>query len=150
MDLAHYTAEPFMLDRTRGYLQPEFGNGKPVGLWLSDDADHGWKAWCQEEEWGLDRLVHRTSFRVAEGANVLHLATLSDLQAFSDEYRRTDIVALSRHYVMWERVVEEYDGVLITPYQWQARLDFDSMWYFSWDVASGCFWNLDAVEVVDA
>jgi len=38
-------------------------------------------------------------------------------------------------------VSKEYDGIEIAPYQWDARLSL--IWYYGWDVASGCIWNLD-------
>lgn len=36
-----------------------------------------------------------------------------------------------------------YDGA---PYQWECRLDRDTFWYYSWDCASACIWNLQAVR----
>ena len=47
--------------------------------------------------------------------------------------------------VMLDRRV---DGIIIAPYQWYCRMTVD--WYYTWDCASGCIWNLDAIESVNA
>ncbi|WQY99783.1 hypothetical protein [Microbacterium phage MO526] len=150
MILSHYSPAPWTFDPERTYDQAEFGNGKPRGLWLSDDSDHGWKAWCESEEWNLGGLENVTTFTLAPGADVLHLASLAEIRAFTAEYAGHPAYLekapdLARRYIDWPRVAAEHDGILITPYQWGARLDRDTFWYYGWDCASGCFWNLRAV-----
>jgi hypothetical protein len=34
--------------------------------------------------------------------------------------------------------------LLITPYIWSCRLDFN--WYYTWDCASGCFWDVSCLH----
>jgi len=49
--------------------------------------------------------------------------------------------------VSWEQVAKDgYQGVEITPYQWELRLDSRVNWYYSWDCASGCAWDPQAIE----
>lgn len=48
----------------------------------------------------------------------------------------------------WKKVTEEYQGIIISPYIWQRRLAPHTMWYYGWDVASGCIWDTDAIEEV--
>lgn len=148
--LTHYTAEPFTLDRTRTYTQGSTPNGKPLGLWLSDDTDLGWAEWCRSEEFHLHGLEHRTQFTIADDANILHLSTVAEIAAFTDEWGTDDpyVPDLRWRRIDWVSVAERYDGILITPYQWEARYEF--MWYSGWDVASGCFWNLDAIRELEA
>ena len=37
--------------------------------------------------------------------------------------------------------------MFITPYQWELRFELD--WYYGWDVASGCVWNLSVIESME-
>lgn len=145
MILAHYTAEPLVFDPERTYEQnrPTF---KPRGFWLTTDGEDGWKAWCESESFALDSLAHCTEFRIREGANVVRLESHADVVQFTAMYAARGI----RGWVDWSLVVDRYDGVLITPYLWSARMAIETIWYSPWDCASGCFWNLDAIELVPA
>jgi hypothetical protein len=151
LTLTHHSPEPLVFDPERTYDQAEMrGWGKPRGLWLSDDSDHGWKAWCEAEEWNLGGLDHSAQFRLTPDANVLHIRTPAELKAFSDEYSVEAYPGSGTLNMVpnWHRVAAEFDGILITPYQWESRYDFDVFWYAGWDCASGCFWNLRAIEPV--
>ena len=46
----------------------------------------------------------------------------------------------------WAEVASKYDGIIISPYQWSLRLDMEMMWYYGWDCASGCIWNISAIK----
>lgn len=148
--LTHYTRQPFTLDRSRTYSQEEFGNGKPRGLWLSDDSDHGWAEWCRSEDWNTASLAHATHFTLAPGANVLVLSTLQDILDFTEQYKGHPSFtgraqSLGSHWIDWGRVASAHDGILITPYSWHARSHLDTMWYYGWDCASACVWTLEVL-----
>lgn len=148
MELVHFSAEPLVFDNTRTYDQPPLrGYGKPRGLWLSDDSEHGWKQWCESEDWNLGGFEYRTPFVITTGANVLTLRNMSNLLSFDDEYGAE--AGYGIRGIDWARVAADYDGILITPYIWEARLDGAVSWYYGWDCASGCFWNLSAIEQQD-
>lgn len=140
--LSHFTAEPFALDREWQYDQQSRygGYGKPRGLWLSDESDHGWKAWCTSEDWGVETLTHETRFTLAPSHNVLIIDTPEALIEFDQRYGDGDRYMRN---IDWASIIEQYDGIIITPHQWELRLDM--LWYSAWDCASGCIWNLDAV-----
>ena len=46
--------------------------------------------------------------------------------------------------IAWEKVAAKYDGLIITPYIWQRRMELN--WYYTWDCASGCIWNVRAIK----
>lgn len=145
--LTHYTEEPFTLDRTRTYDQSGLSI-KPHGLWLSDDSDLGWPVWCRDEGFQTEALEHATRFVIAPSANVLHLRTKAEVCKLASLYPSKAFLAGLQNrsgYVDWETFARRFDGILITPYQWSARLNFDATWYYGWDVASACVWNLDAI-----
>lgn len=159
MKLAHYSAKPITgwdssCCTNRGNTRDYF---KPRGLWVSDDsAEQNWQDWCVGEDFGLDRFAYRTEVLLKDQSNILFIRTVEELDKFQDEYK-WDILANERYgkgsarydYCRWSDVVARYDGIIITPYLWQRRLD-GPMWYYGWDCASGCVWNGDVVELAES
>jgi hypothetical protein len=150
MDLSHYTATPFTLDRQRVYAQsvPPYTYSKPVGLWVSADGPDDWYSWCVSEEFRLDRLECRSIVTLAPDANMLVLTSPEAILEFEEKYGDEDPTLgpiLGSRYVAidWPRVTQEYDGIIIAPYQWSLR--YHCNFYYPWDVASGCIWNLNAI-----
>lgn len=118
---------------------------KPTGLWVS--IGEAWPAWCLENEYGVGRLCYATPVTINAAANILTLGHPWDLDEFTHKYskQRGDYWLLDRRCIDWQRVQDEYDGIIIAPYQWERRLELS--WYYSWDVASGCIWNANAITV---
>ena len=52
------------------------------------------------------------------------------------------------YYIDWSSTYKNYDGIVIAPYQWNCRYG-DHIWYYTWDCASGCIWNIDAIEKIE-
>lgn len=52
--------------------------------------------------------------------------------------------------VNWPLIATRWDGIIIAPYQWSCRYDDRTFWYYGWDCASGCIWNLHAITDVIA
>ncbi|RYE19920.1 MAG: hypothetical protein EOP45_11870 [Sphingobacteriaceae bacterium] len=44
----------------------------------------------------------------------------------------------------WTSLATDYDGILISPYQYCMRLRY--LWFGGWDCASGCIWNLSCID----
>lgn len=143
-DLLHYSAEPFSLERSRVYDNSK-PNHKPRGLWLSVQGEYDWLQWCQQEGFELQALRYVTTVTLRHDANVLRITTRAGLEGFNETYR----ITADDHEIKnidWARIVALYDGILIAPYQWSHRLDL--MWYYTWDCASACIWNVSAIETV--
>jgi len=148
MEFSHYWSEPFKFDNTRTYNQDDRGGyGKPRGFWLSVDGPSDWKEWCESNEWRTEALAFRMPFVVSPDANVLMITNSDELVAFDAEYGTVDHGFI--HNIDWPKVAERYDGIVIAPYIWPYRLAPDFLWYYSWDCASGCFWNLQMIGPVD-
>lgn len=154
MRLVHFSAKPFNIlgcgvlwgveptDNERPFF-------KPHGLWVSDEDDFGWRAWCTGEQWGLKTLKHAYDITLKKDANILYLRTPEEIDAFTEKWKYAmPGVGLDNFYINWPEVRKLYDGIIITPYQWSRRLDGNSSWYYSWDCASGCIWNLSCIESV--
>lgn len=149
MRLLHYQAKEITLD-DRVYAQPNQLStyNKPRGFWVSVEGPDDWRSWCISEGFREDTLGVAHEVTLADGANILFLESEDDLEAFEEEYGGQDHVIPQLSYIAidWARVSEDYDGIIIAPYQWGSRLS--RMWYYTWDAASGCIWNLDAIASV--
>lgn len=142
-DLFHFSDEP--LPRIELRVQPR-ASIKPIGLWVSDEADFGWSTWCREEKFHLERLAIRHRIRLASESGVLAIGTIETFDAFAARYA----VPLGRRATVidWAAVADRHRGILITPYRWDRRLS--SFWYCGWDCASGCIWDPAAIAAIDA
>jgi len=140
---------------------PEEGSMKPCGLWISveeSEDDYSWFEWCKGEKFRLENLRHKYFVTLACDAKILHLKSPEEIHRFSIKYAANDPFDFDRasifnrkteyvYIISWKRVKEEYEGIIISPYQWVCRLSSDTSWYYPWDCASGCIWNLDKVTL---
>lgn len=117
---------------------------KPDGFWVSDESEEsdGWRKWCAEEGFCLERLKYRTEFLV-DLESVLLLPCDMSLREFTRRYY-ADRGQFHFEKVDWFAVARDHKGIVITPYQWADRLDIG--WYYTWDCASGCFWDVTCLK----
>lgn len=159
MRLLHYTEEPLAYDSARTYEQSKPRSfGKPVGFWVSVQGEDDWPSWCIDNEFATYTLKHVSEVTLAPDANVLMLDTVDAIVDFHDSLSVEDTsgwlphTRLGKEYVWksrpidWTPITDLYDGIIIAPYQWSCRMKYD--WYYGWDVASGCIWNLRAIGSV--
>lgn len=140
--LSHFSKRPFQFESTRAYKQ-QVQQMKPKGLWLShESANHPWSAFCLDAGW-RDSLSHRVEFEV-DVSDVLIINTDKKLAQFHKSYsnRHDNFLVL----IDWEKVASNYAGIIISPYSYKYRLEIDYMWYYGWDCASGCIWELSALS----
>jgi hypothetical protein len=117
---------------------------KPRGFWISDEnGDPGWSGWCESEQWGLGEHIYHVELSPA--AHLLWLTSVSEIRAFNAEFR---VGADYSWDVDWPRVARTWQGIFITPYQWELRLSSEVRWYYTWDCASGCVWDASAIAAV--
>src|SRR5678816_635427 len=114
---------------------------KPNGLWVSVDDD--WPQWCHSNGSFENRLDHRTEIVLASDANILHLSTPEMLDRFTEEWRNDNPDWL--RCIDWSLLTQYYQGLIIAPYLWERRLTPHTFWYYWWDCASGCIWDLSAI-----
>lgn len=152
MDLIHFSAEPTHVIRSMPqHPEPSF---KPQGFWVSDEGcEDSWKTWCETEEFALDRLTYRTRVYLRPDHQVCILDTVAAILRFTDDYSAyPDYMQefpwreRQGYSIDWACVAKDYQGLIITPYQWGLRLHHGTFWYYGWDVAGGCIWDASAVE----
>jgi hypothetical protein len=156
--LIHYSGlhldklEPFTYDQ-----KEKIYHAKPLGVWVSVEGDSSednisWKEWCISENFQLEHFKHSYEVILKDDANVLHLKTSDEIFEFTKKYplplekgwyswRSKDT-----YQIDWVKVAEKYQGIIIAPYQWDCRLSIDCSWYYGWDCASGCIWDLDCIK----
>jgi hypothetical protein len=153
MKLRHFSLLPVLKVRDQKQENPVeliLHHTKPRGLWVSDEAaEQSWSSWCESESYGIAPLEHNVV--LAQNANLLYINSLKALDDFSEQYgKKPD----RQHFrdepaIMWADVARDFDGILITPYQWERRLCLGSSWYYGWDCASGCIWRKRAVAHIE-
>ena len=120
---------------------------KPEGLWYAIGGS--WLEWCIGEDFGgTGKYVYEV--KLNPKANILFLSTPDDVFSFSEKYRRTDsyFAKFPSIHIDWQRVLEDYDGIEVNPYFYELRLTHNLIWYYGWDVPSGCFWKANAKKKI--
>lgn len=165
MKLKHYSVSPnFNFQKEWDYSVFSIPRGdKPNGFWVSVEGEDDWRNWCETEEWRTESLDNEYDVVLSDSANILYLNSDQDILEFTREYldTKTDPLSIaerragirvwdSTRYILWNDLRKKYDGIIIAPYQWSCRLSKETEWYYTWDVASGCIWNLSAISSVTA
>lgn len=134
--LEHYSVKPLSIAVLKDMDQtsPHF---KPTGLWLSVQGEDDWPSWCRSEEFGNIDSKLKYYVTLENSANILYIQTNMEIVEFTNKYR-ADLPG----WIDWCKVAKRYDGIIIPTYKWSYRLDPYTPWYYTWDCASGCIWNV--------
>jgi len=139
---------------------PQKTDDKPIGIWYG--IGDSWIDWCVSEGFGG---IHQYIYEVVVNeSRILTIDNMRDFEKFENEHhdladwrkelQKADNLIFQELMLCTGRksyldsmnygnVAKSFDGIEITPYQWEKRLE--SMWYYGWDCASGCIWNPDAI-----
>lgn len=147
MKLVHYTADA---DLQIEY-KPQTEDGtpfKPRGLWVSDeDSDWTWPMWCRQEEWALESFVWAYEIHLVEYHHLHVLSTPEEVREFTHQFDGGND-SFCTWDINWDEVRVRWNGIVITPYQSECRIDPKTIWYCGWDCASGCIWNMDVISSI--
>lgn len=127
--------------------QRTYDNGKPMikpnGFWLSVDGD--WQRWMDDEEidWCSKDPVE---FTLLAPGRVLTLDCAEDIDQFTKQY--VDQHNEHRVVIDWQPLTEHFAGIMIAPCIWERRLAPHTMWYYGWDAASACVWDLSVISLI--
>ena len=127
----------------RPYVQ--FENSKPTGLWYAVGTE--WLSWITSRRQRSDARAFGTGLHVHEitvdPARMLVLDTAAKVLAFNEEFGPPENDRYGGLHFDWRPVAERWAGIEIAPFQ--PRLKFEVPWYYGWDVASGCIWDVSVV-----
>lgn len=111
---------------------------KPNGFWYS--FGYEWINLTKSELYWLEgKYVYEVDVK---NANLLQISTPEQLLHFNKQYLGYDGWVKR---IDWHIVSRNYDGIEINPHQWEVRDELS--WYKSWDVASGCVWDLTKIQL---
>lgn len=148
--LTHWSDKPLLTVRPgvnrRGRMMSCFE--KPKGLWVSVDGENDWRAWCESEKFNLENFVYRNVVKLARPDLLLWVNSRESMLELMARYSFTGEID-RQPGVRWDLVASVYAGVVIAPYQWRARMDHDTSWYYGWDCASGCIWEPSVIESIE-
>lgn len=121
---------------------------KPIGLWYGFGTS--WIDFVRSE------MPQRETDHVykieIDTSNVLVIKDDNSFLEFSDKYKDPEFEkkwSYGRNSnIDWPRVAKEYKGIEFPVYFSKYRMADKHDWYYTWDVASGCIWDLSAVKKV--
>ena len=135
----HMSKNPIYKLEQKDYNQ-SYGS-KPNGLWYGFGKE--WLDWIDSEmpEWKGEH-IYKVNVNTS---NILQIKDYLEIENFTKEYLRRVQTLPSTFFIDWNRISLKYDGIEINPYMWKYRHEL--LWYYGWDIASGCVWNLDKVTI---
>ena len=164
--LIHYSDKPIV--EPRSTADPGIW-GLPKGLWVSVGD-----AWLidQYQRWLDDRanpdliggsahyprwFKYANEITISDASGIMVITNESEFRAFSDEYsERRVILDRQSRLIKWRDVSMRYQGIIIAPHlkNLAHRISEkgnpvpipESVWYYTWLVASGCLWDVSVIE----
>jgi len=127
---------------------------KPDGFWFSPENDKqeydgSWRDYLQQECHGGELLNYKYHVELASCANLLILDTVAKMYEFNKRYLLYyEEPVLRSLAILWQKVALDYQGIIIAPYHDSLRLHPNFRWYYLWDCASGCVWDISAVQSI--
>lgn len=112
------------------------------GLWASDvEAEHGWKDWCEAEEFRDCKEENSFSFVLSDNAKVLYIDSIDDLKVLPKIDDKFGMNFSSWILLDFEKLAETYDAVEVS-----ISSDFDLYYQlYGWDCDSIVIMNPDVV-----
>ena len=129
-------------DKARKYLE----GFKPGGFWYG--ISDSWRSWCKAERY--DHYGKYLYIVDTGNTKILRLTSYEALRRFADVYDAPIHPFLKDSHskiIRWDEIRNRYDGIEIAPYHRRARMELPTLWYNTWDVASGCIWNMQDVSI---
>lgn len=149
LDLRHYSPERNLkIDPDYRYPPHLIREDKPCGFWVSVGDD--WKQWTTDNDYERHRWKYEYQVTLAPDARILTLTTEDEVLNLADRYPYVAPWSreVKRVYPDWPAIYQDFDGIVIAPYQHLVYLRMDTLWYGSWDAASGCIWNLHTISTI--
>ena len=162
--LIHYSDKPLVNPRPTADPGTD---GRPKGLWVS--VGDAWlidqhKRWLDDKTGrvigGSAHYPHRFKYAneitIADNSNLLVITNEAEFKAFGDQYAELHSeFGLQGRMIKWRDVRKDYDGIIISPHlknlaEWTSANGNplpipESLWYYTWVVASGCLWDISVI-----
>ena len=114
---------------------------KPKGLWYG--IGDNWIKWIKS---GMPNWDHKNVYRLnIDDSKMKVIRTYDELIAFDKEYGTNETYNGDR-MIDWGKVANKYRGIEIAPFIFEGHMNIE--WYYGWDVASGCIWDVSCIKNV--
>ena len=115
---------------------------KPIGLWYGIGTS--WIDWVISNmpDWECENIFE---IKLDE-SKLLKIGNSKVLKDFTFEYSKPlDHIVNTRFTLIdWNLFCATKGGIEINPYQYDDAM---LLWYYGWDIACGCVWNLSGVKL---
>lgn len=140
--LLHYSEKP--IEKLK--KKKQCSAWKPTGLWYSIGT--AWKDWGVAESFEIrDKYVYKLT---VDYSTILKISSEEEIDQFTRiygvkaPYMQDETCSEYHSFINWDKIADQYFGIEISPYLQSRRLNL--MWYYVWDVPSGCIWNPGAIQ----
>lgn len=152
MILEHWSTRSPRIDLARIPGEGCRRRDKPNGFWVSVRGPHDWPAYLAGLRGAAGaRPAYRHRIDLAPDARILVLDSVDALLGFGASHGLSVVWGQTvppGDAIDWDRVAQEWQGIIITPFQHSVRRDPRTRWYYGWDCASGCIWDAAAIASV--
>ena len=134
------SSEPWTTFKPTLQVKPDYAGQKPKGLWYG--CGDSWIEWVKQE---MPKNLEKANYlyEVKLGEEIIQISSDDEFDNFQSEFGFP--LGKRGPAINWKEIQEqEYNGIEICPHNWERREELD--WYYPWDVASGCIWNLSGVS----
>ena len=116
----------------------DIGINKPRGgFWASPvAAEHGWRDWCETENFCTESLNTYFEFNIRNDAKILYIRNKSEMIDVAARYKTDFGLGLILTYIDWERIAADgYQAIVF-------EMNNDTHWDYN-------MWDVDTLVVID-
>jgi len=134
-------------------IEDQRDNFKPKGFWYANEND--WIQWVGENmgviyDYFFEIKVHHTDLKNPDRNKILYLETIEDMIEFSLRFKCGFNIYGDDKTIFnidWKKVAGLYGGIEIKfSKTYHLSKEYKLMWASTFDVHSGCIWNMKAIE----
>lgn len=140
----HYGHKEFDIDKFETPKNRQWNNKPWGGLWASrTDAKHGWKDWCEAENFRECREDNSFMFKLSNNANIIYINCVDDVKKLPDQ--KTDLSLTCIKTVDFEQLIA--NG--IDAIEFNLSNDWNLyMALYGWDCDSILILNSNIIDII--
>lgn len=150
MKLFHFTPTKIELNKNRRYLKSSQSTTarKPSGFWVS--VEYSWREQMRDVIPSFFGHAYAVNLKPN---NILYISSEQDFDNFLEKYSyeyepfKHSFGKYFNNAIDWLKLAADYDGIIFTDYFHKRRNDYS--WYYAWDCAGGCIWNLECIDNIE-
>lgn len=138
----HVSKEPITSLVPKEPIRGDKPISKPNGIWYG--FGRSWLDYVAGHP-HINHLQYQGTFiylvKIKDQNKILRLKTRGDIDKFNEKY-------YTKPGINWQAVAQSWSGIEINPFIPNLHRDGGKYsWYQTWDVASGCVWDVSAIQL---